>query len=932
MIMDFPSYFRMLAWRFLTVAVWVSARTAPALSLTEADVCVFGGTSGGVAAAVTAARLGRSVVIVEPGRHLGGMTSSGLGVTDIGPHGREYIGGVSREFYRRVGAKYGKAEEVWFEPKVAEQVFDEMVAEAGVAVVFGEGVVAVAKSGGHLTELTTTAGRVVRARMFIDATYEGDLLAAAGASWTMGREPNAMYGESLNGVRTPTPLVAGRRIDPYVVPGDPTSGLIALVRPGPAAAPGTGDALLQAYNFRLCLTNVPANRVPIEPPPGYDPARYELVARYIQSGPAPGKPASRPEAWVLDDLIDVQQLIPNGKTDINAGSPVSTDFHRGNDGYVTATAEQRSAIAREHESYIRGLLHFLRTDPRVPANVRGEMTTWGLAADEFADNGHWPRQLYVREARRMVSDFVMTDRHGRGLESAPEGIGLAAYWLDSHSFQLLEVAGEVRHEGGFFTNSPLYPPRPYPIAFRSIVAKKSEVANLAAPFCLSATHACFASLRMEPVFMITSQAAATAAALALEAGSAIQDVPYERLRAMLMAEGQVISLTPPPQSDGSVMVDTEHGQAVTIVGNWTPSTSVAGYQGTHYLSDGNTGQGTKSVSFQPTLPSSGDYRVAVAYRAFGNRAGSVPVVVTHAAGIASFTLDQRVDAGPWKELGTFSFAAGDVASLTLSNAGADGFVIADAARWVPTPAPPPSPPPIAVMAADPSATEGEAEAGRFVFSRGFKSAAALTVSYVIEGTAAMGEDWAPIGGAVTIPANAVSASIPIRAWPDERLEGEETVVVRLGNSPAFSPVPGFASATVIIRDRPFDAWRAVSFPAELWHDNTVVGPLADPDADGQANAIEWALGSSPTAPNPTALLVAVGDGVMETSVTRQRGVPLDSMTWEISTDAAGWRVPAAPPELIALEERSPSVDRLTWRWAWPTTEGSPAFIRLKISP
>lgn len=932
MIVDFPFCFRTLGWRCLTVAVWLVARTASALTLTEAEVCVYGGTSGGVAAAVQAARLGRSVVIVEPGRHLGGMTSSGLGVTDIGPHGREYIGGVSREFYRRVGAKYGKAEEVWFEPKVAEQVFDEMAAEAGVSVVFGEGLVSVAKSGHRLTELTTTAGRVVRAGMFIDATYEGDLLAAAGASWTMGREPSALYGESLNGVRAPTPLAAGRRIDPYRVPGNPASGLIALVRPGPAAAPGTGDALLQAYNFRLCLTNVPANRVPIEPPPGYDPARYELVARYIQSGPAPGKPASRPEAWVLDDLIDVQQLLPNGKTDINAGSPVSTDFHRGNDGYVTATAGQRSAIAREHQYYIRGLLHFLRTDPRVPDNVREEMGTWGLAADEFADNGHWPWQLYVREARRMVADFVMTDRHGRGLEVAPEGIGLAAYWLDSHSYQLLDIAGEVRHEGGFFTNSPLYPPRPYPIAFRSIVAKKSEVANLAAPFCLSATHACFASLRMEPVFMITGQAAATAAALALEAGSAIQDVPYDRLRELLMSEGQVISLTPPPQSDGSVIVDTEHGQAVTIVGSWSPSTSVAGFQGTHYMTDGNTGQGTKSVTFRPALANSGDYRVAVAYRAFGNRASAVPVVVTHAEGEASFTLDQRVDAGPWKELGTFPFAAGENASLTLSNAAGDGFVIADAARWVPTPLPPPSPPPIAVMAADPRATEGDADAGRIVFSRGFKAATALTVSYVIEGTATMGEDWAPLGGAVTIPANAVSASIPIRAWLDDRLEGEESVVVRLGNSPAFSAVPGFANATVVVRDRPFDAWRAATFPAELWNDNSVVGPLADPDADGQSNALEWAFGTSPTTPNPTALTVAVVDGVMETSVTRRRGVPLESMTWEISIDTATWQVPAAPPELIALEELTPTVDRLSWRWVPPPTQESPAFIRLKISP
>jgi hypothetical protein len=909
----------------------LGAIPAPALTLTEADVCVYGGTSGGVAAAVQAARLGKRTVLIEPGRHLGGMTSSGLGVTDIGPHGRDFIGGVSREFYRRVGAKYGKAEEVWFEPKIAEQVFAEMAAEAGVMVVFGESLAGVEKTGATLARLNTSAGRVVRAGMFIDATYEGDLLAAAGVRWVIGREANAQFGESLNGVRPPTPLISGRRLDPYVEPGVPTSGLIALVRPGPAGAVATADELLQAYNYRLCLTNVPANRVPIEPPPDYDPAQHELLARYIQSGPAPGKPAGRAEAWVLDDLIDVQTLLPNGKADINAGCPVSTDFHRGNDGYVTATPAGRAAIAKAHENHIRGLLHFLRTDPRVPVNVREEMASWGLARDEFGDHGHWPRQLYVREARRMVGDFVMTDRHGRGLETAPQGIGLAAYWLDSHSYQLLEIGGEVRHEGGFFTNSPLYPPRPFPIAFRSIVAKKSEVTNLAAPFCLSATHACFSSLRMEPVFMITSQAAASAAALALEAGTAIQDVPYDRLQSLLQAEGQILSLAPPPVSDGSVIVDTENTDRVTVTGAWPSSTSVPGYQGAGYLTDGNSEKGAKSVVFRPILPLPGEYRVAVAYRAFSNRAGAVPLALRHAGGTTDFVIDQRIDAGPWKELGLFSFEAEAAAELTIGNAGTEGFVVADAARWVPVVPPPPPPPEIAVLAADPAAAEAGDTRGRFVISRGFKVATALTVGYAISGTATPGDDFVPLASTVTIPANAVSASVTVTSLPDARVEGDETIVLTLEPAEAYAAKPGFQSASVVIEDTPFDAWRAASFPPTQAEDNAVAGPTADPDSDGANNLVEWALGTPPTTADAPGVVVAWVNGPLSTTVSRRRDVPVESLAWEMSVDGVQWRTPVPAPELQAVEEIGPALDRLTWRWPGESTAQPSLMLRLRVS-
>jgi len=914
---------------------------APATTLTEADVCIYGGTSGGVVAAVQAARLGKRAVLIEPGHHLGGMSSSGLGVTDIGPHGRDYLGGIAREFYRRVGARYGKPEEVWFEPKVAAQVFDEMAREAGVTVVFGEALAGVRKSGTTLERVLTTTGRVVRAGMFIDATYEGDLLAAAGASWVIGREANNRFGESFNGVRPPLPLANGRRIDPYVVPGVPASGLIALVRPGPAAAPGTADSLLQAYNFRLCLTDVPANRVPIEPPPDYDPARYELLARYLQSGPAPGRPANRPEAWVLDDIIDVQALLPNGKADINAGCPVSTDLHRGNDGYVTATPEGRAAIAREHENHIRGLLHFLRIDPRVPANVREEMARWGLARDEFEDNNHWPRQLYVREARRMVSDFVMTDRHGRGLETAPQEIGLAAYWLDSHGCQLLDIGGEVRQEGAFFTNAPLLPPRPFPIAFASLVARKSEVTNLAAPFCLSATHACFSSLRMEPVFMITGMAAATAAALALEHGSAIQDVPYDRLRALLLAEGQVLTLSPPPPWDGAIVVDTENRERVTITGSWPASSSIPGYQGANYLTDGNAEKGAKSIAFQPDLPAAGDYRVALAYRAFSNRASRVPLSLRHTEATTDFIIDQRVDAGPWKELGIFRCDRGTAAELTLETAGTDGFVVADAARWVPVVPPPPPPPQVTVLAADPTAAETGDDRGRFVIARAARSASALTVRYTVGGTATADEDFAPLAGTLTLPAGAISASVIVMARADTRVEGDESLVLTLTPSADYAAAEGFEQAVVVVRDAPFDGWRAAHFPPAQAGDDAVAGPAADPDGDGAVNLLEWALGTPPLTPGGSVLTVAMVDDRLTTASTRHRDLPPDALAWEVSDDGVQWRPATPAPELVEVEETdvtetgvtesSVAVDRLTWRWSAAATASSPRLLRLRVS-
>lgn len=522
------------------------------------DIVVYGGTSAGVMAAVQAAREGRSVLLVSPDRHLGGLTSNGLGWTDAG--NTRAIGGLAREFYRRVWDRY-RNEEAWnlesreafrsrpgaraalddanrtmwvFEPRVAEAIFEELVREHRVEVwrdawLDRDG--GVSRQAGRIVALRLLDGRTVEGRMFVDATYEGDLMAAAGVSHTVGREPNARHGESLNGVQ----MAAARHhqfqvaIDPYVRPGDPSSGLLPGVSTEPVAADGSGDAKVQAYNFRVCLTRVPSNRVPFPKPEGYDPARYELLARTLEAG----------QVTVLGKF----DPIPNGKTDTNNHGPVSTDHIGANHDYPTASYARRREIAEDHRRYQQGLHYFLANDARVPAKVREAYAQWGLARDEFADNGNWPRQLYVREARRMVSDFVMTENHVRRRAPSPRPVGMGSYNMDSHHVQRVVVRGQdgrasVRNEG----DVQVSPGGPYPIDYGAITPRESECANLLVPVCLSATHIAHGSIRMEPVFMVLGQSAATAAGLALEDNCAVQAVPYPRLRERLKRDGQVLEL------------------------------------------------------------------------------------------------------------------------------------------------------------------------------------------------------------------------------------------------------------------------------------------------------------------------------------------------------------------------------------------------------
>jgi hypothetical protein len=521
----------------------------------QTDVIVYGDTSGGVTAAVQAARMGKSVILVSPYGHLGGMTSSGLGWTDTGK--KEILGGLSREFYHAVYQHY-QSEAAWihepranfqnkgqqltaldpetelgsvFEPGVAEKIFDDMIEQAGVQVLRGRIDLkhGAEMSGDRITALRLEDGTLLKGAMFIDASYEGDLLEAAGVSFVMGRESNAEFGEERNGNTG-----ASRHhqfpdgVDPYVVPGDPDSGLLPGVNPDPGGEPGDGDHRIQAYCFRATLTDVPENRLPVEKPDSYDELEYEILFRAIEAG--------------YEKVFYKFSLTPNRKTDSNNDGPVSFDFIGRNYGddwnWMTLSHAERDALAEKHRDWQLGLIWTLANHPRVPEHIRERHAPWGLPKDEYTDNGHWPYQLYVREGRRMRSDHIMTEFHCLSETKVEDPIGMAAYQMDSHHNQRTVINGMLKNEGDIQYRMK----HPYGISYRSIVPKKGECTNLLVPWAMSASHIAFGSIRMEPVFMILGQSAATAACLAMDQGCPVQDLSYEELRAKLIEDDQRLSI------------------------------------------------------------------------------------------------------------------------------------------------------------------------------------------------------------------------------------------------------------------------------------------------------------------------------------------------------------------------------------------------------
>lgn len=491
------------------------------------DVCIYGANAAGVMAAVQVVRSGCRVVLLNPSRHVGGMTSGGLSFTDIGD--KAAIGGLARDFYRRLGAYYGKPEEWNFEPHVAERILNEYLAEAGVAVMNGQYVEAarhIESSGApRISEIRTTSGLTVTARYFIDCSYEGDLMARSGIRYAIGREANAEHGERFNGQQINATHQFGSKIDPFIRPGDSQSGLLPGIDPDSEFIPGFPDRRVQAYNFRVCLTRRPGLRVSFSKPDGFDPRDYELLARLLASG------------W--SDVFAKFDRIQGEKIDANNFGPVSTDYIGGSAAWPEASYSERERIFMRHVQYQQGYHWFMSNALAVPAPIRSSYSKWGLAADEFLGTvDHWPHQLYVREARRMVGELVVTENHCLGFRTEDDAIGLGAYQMDSHNCRRIVHDGYVLNEG----DVQIKLNRPYGISYRSIIPRKGECANLLVPVCLSATHIAWGSIRMEPVSMILAQSAAVAASGAIASGNIpVQDVQYAKIRPLLDRCGQILS-------------------------------------------------------------------------------------------------------------------------------------------------------------------------------------------------------------------------------------------------------------------------------------------------------------------------------------------------------------------------------------------------------
>ena len=642
----------------------------------EIDICIYGGTSAGVIAAYTAKKEGKSVLLIEPGRRLGGLSSGGLGLTDIG--NKYAITGLARDFYRRVGAHYGKLEQWTFEPKVAEMIFLDYIKRGNVDVLYDSRLVSVKKEDRRITEImlensvnpSTETNKVIKAKMFIDCSYEGDLMAKAGVSYTVGREDNSEYNETWNGM-----FLAGFRdpsgfhqfpdgVDPYKIPGKPESGLLWGISDATIEPDGTGDKRVQAYNFRICLTDDPKNLIPITEPDNYDPERYELLVRAFKA---------QPDDWQLSQYF-IWALMPNRKTDINNRGAFSTDMIGMNYGYTEGSYEERKRIVKEHEDYTKGLLYFYQTDPRVPKRFQEEVLKWGYPKDEYVEYGHWSPQLYIREARRMIGAYVMTQHNCEGREVVEDRIGMAAYGMDSHNCQRLVVNGQVKNEG----NVEVGGFSPYPVAYRSITPKPEDCTNLLVPVCLSSTHIAFGSIRMEPVFMVLGQSAAVAASMSIDSRTDVQRIDVAKLQKELKEN---------PLADHSffeILVDNEEKANIELTGDWDLIKGRGAYGPTMFLS-----KGEGAVKFIPEIAKKGAYDIyTYVPRLAGN---NIPLQVTINDGknvvnktiIPSEVIVIGQTTGEWVSLGSYELSEGKNAFVSIASGGNKG-VPADALILVPT--------------------------------------------------------------------------------------------------------------------------------------------------------------------------------------------------------------------------------------------------------
>ena len=605
---------------------------------------IYGGTSAGVIAAYSAKMMNKKVLLIEPQNRLGGLTSGGLGFTDIG--NKQVVTGLSKDFYRRLGTHYGKLEQWIFEPKVADSIFNDYVKRADIDVLYKHRIIEANVIDGTIRDIIlessdgTKTTKTVFAKMFIDCTYEGDLMAKAGVSYTIGREDNKLYNETYNGVQ----LMKGHQfpdgIDPYKIPGDSTSGLLWGIAPTTLSPEGTGDKLVQAYNYRICLTNNPTNKIEITKPDNYDPAKYELLLRLFDA---------QPEKRKLNHYF-IWSRMPNKKTDINNRGGFSTDMIGMNHNYPEASYKEREKIIKTHKDYTQGLLYFYKTDPRVPKELKDEIQEWGYPKDEYTENHHWSPQLYIRESRRMIGDYVMTQAHCEGHEIVDDGIGMAAYTMDSHNCQRIVIKKDGKHfvknEGNVEIGGGL----PSPISYRSIIPKENECKNLLVPVCLSARHIAYGSIRMEPVFMVLAQSAAIAATEAIHTGS-VQSVNVKKVQAILHED---------PLLDGSfseILID-DSDLDLPSNNDWEVLKKQGGYGPTFLKSKVRNGS---PVRFSPHMEHEGKYKVYTYYHMRKDISPAITYSISN--GIDSWTRVIHKDSvriegqttGEWIELGKYNF-------------------------------------------------------------------------------------------------------------------------------------------------------------------------------------------------------------------------------------------------------------------------------------
>lgn len=614
------------------------------------SVCIYGGTSAAVTAAYSAARTGGEVTIICPDVTIGGMTTGGLGQTDIG--NKQAVTGLARQFYRRLGEHYGKLEQWVFEPHVAEEILMQYLDEPHISLVQGYHLTSVVKEGTRIVSITCTdesgKSRTIKADQFIDCSYEGDLMAMSGVTCTVGREDNSLYGETWNGYQLLQNHQFMDGIDPFVVPGDPQSGLLWGISDGKARDYGTGDSMVQAYNYRICLTDEPSNMIPIERPADYDSTRYELLLRVLEADPSL---ADKNKCFIWS-------MMPGRKTDINNRGAFSTDMIGMNHSYPEASWEERKEILAAHTSYTLGLLYFCGHDPRVPQALREDILKWGLPKDEYSRTRHWTHQLYIRESRRLVGEYVATQADCKNRTDVKDGVGFAAYTMDSHNCERIVVEKDgklmVKNEG----NVEIPGGHPYPVSYRSLTPKREECTNLLVPVCLSASHIAYGSIRMEPVFLEMGQACGLAAVMAGD--GSVQEIDVEELRRILNED---------PCLDGKdpELVIDEDSELITGTEGWNRFQSWDSYGRTYRTYSGDPAENKLRIIIPDSLD--GTYDIYAFQQRYGCRHTRFVVETGDRTEEVSFDRTKLVvegqASGEWVKLGTFAIPAGQGGSIRI---------------------------------------------------------------------------------------------------------------------------------------------------------------------------------------------------------------------------------------------------------------------------